>query len=295
MKKLFFLIFLVIFTSNIQAKFITKVLVLQKLASGHMVADVKIKGITSKFIIDTGSTSSVIDEALVSKLALKPVESDTKVMGYAPGKVEYSMSQYEVHDVLVEGFLTTKVVFVEQNIASAFAGLTESPIGGILGQEVLAAHGLLLDIKASSLSLPDTNFIKGYTVVPIYISEIGLPIIELIINKKSVHMIIDSGASEVMLDQKVATAENFGVVTYPEGMVGYDETGVERQIGLIEKGHILLGDKSMRRQLLVDDFSNILNQVNASRNIKVVGLIGLNALTELSAIIDIKNRKLYIK
>ena len=108
-------------------------------------------------------------------------------------------------------------------------------------------------------------------------------------------MIIDSGAAEVMLDQKIATAENFGVITYPEGMAGYDESGIERKIGLIEDGYILLGGKSMKRHLLVDDFSNLLNQVNASRDIKVVGLVGLNALTELSAIIDIKNRKLYIK
>jgi len=197
--------------------------------------------------------------------------------------------------VLVGDLLTTDVVFVEQDIASAFAGLTESPIGGIFWQEVLATHGLLLDIKARSLSLPGTDFLKEYIEVPMFMSEIGLPIIELIINHKSVNMIIDSGASEVMLDKNIAITENFGEITYPEGMVGFDETGVERKIGLIENGHILLGGKSMKMHLLVDDFSNLLSQVNALGNTKVVGLVGLNTLAELSAIIDIKNKKLYIK
>jgi len=187
------------------------------------------------------------------------------------------------------------VVFVEQDIASAFAGLTESPIGGIFWQEVLVTHGLLLDIKASSLVLPGTDFLKEYIEVPMFMSEIGLPIIELIINHKSVNMIIDSGASEVMLDKNTAITENLGEITYPEGMVGFDETGVERKIGLIENGHILLGGKSMKMHLLVDDFSNLLSQANALGNAKVVGLVGLNTLAELSAIIDIKNKKLYIK
>ena len=47
--------------------------------------------------------------------------------------------------------------------------------------------------------------------------------------------------------------------------------------------------------LLVDDFSGILSQINqALSNDQVCGLIGINALANLSAIIDVKNQKLYI-
>jgi|GEM_PF-5614038 len=295
MKKIFHLALLIIFTTGAQAKTTSKKLLLEKLASGHMVADVTIKNFTSKFIIDTGSTSSVINKALVDRLALKAVESDSKIKGYAPGQAEYSMSQYSVKKLQIGDFLTTDVTFVEQDITAAFAGLTESPIGGILGQEILAAHGLLLDINNSTLSFPANSAFEGYTSIPMLISNIGLPVIELSINQKPVNMIIDSGAGEVMLDQKIAESENFGEIKFPEGMVGYDETGVERQIGLIEQGDISIGGQSFKRHLLVDDFSNLLEQINASRKKKVVGLIGLNVLSGLSALVDIKNQKLYIK
>ena len=47
--------------------------------------------------------------------------------------------------------------------------------------------------------------------------------------------------------------------------------------------------------LLTDDFAHLLNVINETSKIKSAGLLGLSTLAELSAIIDLKNQRLYVK
>jgi len=284
--------FLIIDISNAQA--LERNLQLEKIASGHLVADVSINGKQSKFIVDTGATSSVIDSRLVRTLNLTK-NKETEVTGFIPGKNTLSMSQYTVKSVVLGDVFNSEITFVEQNIAPVFAGLASFDIDGIIGQDVLVDSGLLLDVKATSLVQSEGLDLSHYQTVPLKISKVGLPLINMSINEQEVRMVLDSGANDIMLDEALATAMDLGDIIYPAGMVGYDEKGKSRQIGVIKESRISIAGKSIDATLLTDDFALLLNAINETSKLKSAGLLGLSTLAELSAIIDLKNQRLYVK
>jgi predicted aspartyl protease len=285
--------FVCLFSFSVLAK--TTETVLEPLPSGHLLVDVTINKNTIKFVVDTGASSSVIDKHFAKTLALKSLDNEPTIKAFTPGANILEMQQYQVDGVDVGGLIESPVVFVEQDLSPMFQGLSHHQIGGIIGQEVLAKFGLLLDISKKKLFLPNAELLQGYTPIALQPTVMGLSYINTNINQINMNMLIDSGATEVMIDKAMAIKNNLGNISYESGMQGVNDDGSTRDIGFIESSTITLAGKRMDSILLVDDFSSILSQINQTlSNDQVCGLIGINALANLSAIIDVKNQKLYI-
>ncbi|MDO6426808.1 pepsin/retropepsin-like aspartic protease family protein [Thalassotalea sp. 1_MG-2023] len=293
--KIISLISVVIYFCSFEAVAKIKGTALELLPSGHLIVDVVIKGETAKFIVDTGASSSVIDKKLVKKLSLTPLSNEASIQGYVPGEHVLEMLKYRLNEVDLGGLVKSEIVFVEQDLSPMFQGLSQYEIQGIIGQEILAKFGLLLDVSKAKLYLPNEQLLKGYTATHIQTTAIGLSFIEIEINQIKLNMFIDSGATEVMIDKEMAIKHNVGEISYDNQMEGVGENGNIRKIGLIEHSIIMIAGRSIDSLLLVDDFSGLLSQVNpVALQGEISGLIGVSALAKLSAIIDVKNQRLYI-
>jgi hypothetical protein len=78
-------------------------------------------------------------------------------------------------------------------------------------------------------------------------------------------------------------------------MTAMDQNGNSRQLGLVENALVEMSHNEIDTHVILDDFSQILEQVNQDSPVNIVGIIGLNALASFDAVVDIANNKLYFK
>ncbi len=269
--------------------------------SGHLIVPVTIGKTKTYFIVDTGSSSSVIDTDFLAELPKEyKVLSKETVSGFSPGGQENQMRQLTLKGVVISNYPVTQITAVEQPLASMLNGLYKQPITGIIGQDILARMNLSLDLTNTRLItlsdpaiLADLN--KYFTAIPIQMSSIGLPYIIAKIKGQRVGLILDSGASEIFFDADKAKKLAFTNVDYPKGLTSFDQSGNQRQLGLIDNVNVSLSNRPLKTKVFVDDFKQLLIQVNQDNPDNIIGLFGFHALANIDGIIDVANQLLYIK
>ncbi len=210
------------------------------------------------------------------------------------------MRQLTLKGVVISNYPVTQITAVEQPLASMLNGLYKQPITGIIGQDILARMNLSLDLTNTRLItlsdpviLADLN--KYFTAIPIQMSSIGLPYIIAKIKGQRVGLILDSGASEIFFDADKAKKLAFTNVDYPKGLTSFDQSGNQRQLGLIDNVNVSLSNRTLKTKVFVDDFKQLLIQVNQDNPDNIIGLFGFHALANIDGIIDVANQLLYIK
>jgi predicted aspartyl protease len=268
--------------------------------SGHFLVPVNIHGYKTIFLIDTGATSSVLDAELLKKINRKHLTTRENVQGYTAGKTQDEFKQYTLNTLSIAGNEVSDITVVEQPIKAMLDGIYSSPVEGLLGHDALAQLGLSLQLKQAKLVnfdtvLQSTDKKEAYSAISIQMSKMGLPYISAHINQQSLGLIIDSGANDIMLDNHKAKALKFDKLVFPEGMTAMDQNGNARQLGLVENALVKISHNEIGTHVILDDFSQILEQVNQDSSVNIVGIIGLNALANFDAVIDIANNTLYLK
>jgi predicted aspartyl protease len=111
--------------------------------------DVAVDGRPAVFALDTGASGTCISEELARRLGLE-LSAPTKITGgggQVPAKVS-RLGRLEVAGARVEGLRVVVAGFVEQ-----LASIVGAELDGILGNDVLDEHVLVLDYPGSWLAL----------------------------------------------------------------------------------------------------------------------------------------------
>jgi predicted aspartyl protease len=274
---------------------------LTQIDSGHLIVPVTIGKTKTYFMVDTGSSSSVIDAKFLKKLPNKyKVLSRKTVSGFSPSEQGNEMRQLTLKGVGISNYPAIEISAVEQPLALMLDGLYEQPITGIIGQDVLATMNLSLDLtntRLITLSEPTVlaKLNKYYTAIPIQMASIGLPYIIAKIKGQDVGLILDSGASEIFFDAEKTKNLAFTNIEYPKNLTSFDQSGNQRQLGLIKNVNVALSNRVLQKKVFVDDFKQLLMQVNQDSSDNIIGLLGFHALASIDGIIDVANQVLYIK
>jgi predicted aspartyl protease len=268
--------------------------------SGHLLVPIKINKIESFFLVDTGATSSVLDTFLARKLQSTDLIPDGKVEGFTPGENQSDMRQFTIPALSIAGRPPIRATVVEQPITVMLEGIYSSPVEGILGLDVIKNMGLSLSLQEAELvNLSKINnlqeFNKTHTSIPIYLSKIGLTYINVTINDHMIGLILDSGANEIMLDVQKSKSLNLKGVQFPKELMAMEESGSTRQLGLAPNVMIKLGGLQITRDVLLDNFSELLEQINTDDSFNIYGVIGLQQLGKMAGIIDFSQNTLYLK
>jgi len=119
----------------------------------HLIATIKIAGKSARFIVDTGASESALCPAWVLRHGLSTVKSSRFVVGatsnssnahqlLTPGGILVG-----VHSIPTQGLLVVALGGVQ----SMYKSLGATPPDGLLGNDVLAKFGAVLDMKKETL------------------------------------------------------------------------------------------------------------------------------------------------
>jgi hypothetical protein len=159
-------------------------------AAGTVVAPVTINGSGPfLFLVDTGSSGSVISDALARHLDLEPIAA-TWVLTSASRQLRpvVRLDLTSIGTVRTEGLLASVVS------SSQFAAIARS-IDGIIGQDFLSGFNYTLDYRRRRLSWTAGDVINGDARLPL-IAQNGRYLIEITSSNASpVRLVPDSGAN----------------------------------------------------------------------------------------------------
>jgi predicted aspartyl protease len=268
--------------------------------TGHLLTPVNIDGVRTIFLVDTGSSSSVLDADFITKLKDESINKLVNTEGFSPGEIKGELQQFQVNNVSIGDLDLISISAVIQPIKLMLTGIYTSPVEGILGLDALTLIGLSLNLKESKLvNLSQLNYVellhRGYSSIEIQMSESGLPYINVEINNQLFGLILDSGANELMFDKNKVMVFNFFDIEYPKDLIAISENGETRQLGLIKEAKIKIANIDLKIEILIDDFSHILTQINENISTEIIGVIGFNVLANLNGIINFEKNELYIK
>lgn len=123
--------------------------------AGHFKLNAKINGITGSFILDTGASHTVIDEASAEKFSLKFSKSASKdAGGLGTAALKTRKSTGNVLDI--KGFKLNKAALVAIDLSHVNSALEKNRtkrIDGVIGADILKKHKALIDYSEKALYL----------------------------------------------------------------------------------------------------------------------------------------------
>ncbi|MFC3078993.1 retropepsin-like aspartic protease [Phenylobacterium terrae] len=127
---------------------------LRELRSGHHLVEVSLNGQPATFVVDTGANVTVLDAALAEKFGLKPrlgLRGAAVGLGGSTGARQWSLEELRIGPVPVrQGTIVTTDL---SQVTGALSRLSDQPISGIVGQDVMKAHQAVIDVAGPTLHL----------------------------------------------------------------------------------------------------------------------------------------------
>lgn len=127
---------------------------LRELRSGHHLVSVTLNGQAATFVVDTGANVTVLDAALAEKFGLKPrlgLRGAAVGLGGSTGARQWSLEELRVGPVAArqETIVTTDL----SQVTHALSRLSDEPVSGIVGQDVMKAQQAVIDVAGPTLHL----------------------------------------------------------------------------------------------------------------------------------------------
>jgi hypothetical protein len=180
-----------------------------QVSKGTITLPVEVNGITATFILDTGAQRSVVTEAAVHRLQLARDQWVGTTMGgiggidRRPNAVPHSLSLGGVP--LVRRTLNRDTSLTVAKLPHASAG--NQTVDGLLGRDFLSRFDLDLDLPGHRLTLYQVSDCVGrflpwagdYAAIPISIPTGQAIVVPVVLDGKSLHALLDSGASSSLL------------------------------------------------------------------------------------------------
>ncbi|TRY29310.1 aspartyl protease family protein [Aliiglaciecola sp. M165] len=126
---------------------------LQKFDAEFLTVFIKINGIEGRLLVDSGAVNSLLDNSSKPKFKLeeKTLISRSSNTG-AGGRFRLERHQLRSFDINNKAVNTSTVSVGDLSSVIAFVQLhTQTSIDGVLGQDVLIAHGAVIDVRAQKL------------------------------------------------------------------------------------------------------------------------------------------------
>lgn len=127
---------------------------LRELRSGHHLVSVTLNGQAATFVVDTGANVTVLDTTLAEKFGLTPrlgMRGAAVGLGGATGARQWSLETLRIGPVAARQ--TTIVTTDLSQVTGALSRLSDEPIAGIVGQDVMKAHQAVIDVAGPTLHL----------------------------------------------------------------------------------------------------------------------------------------------
>ena len=265
---------------------------------GHFSLEAVINGREGKFILDTGSTGTIVG---LSKLEYFGIGKAKSAMdGIIVGDEE--KGKIETFPISIESLVIGTHELTLKKIHSNSTLHLGPEIDGIIGHDAIVELHALVDIRKSRLFVPEkdndveallTGSDSKYTPIPLLQTEMGFTLVKARLEQHDVVMLVDSGAQQTVLDMSVV-ADDFGfnLENHPKAkLVGHD--GTETPMKVILNKTIKIGSAAIDGDFLVTDFG-ALKQAIGSKNGTFIGIIGNKELASINSIIDAANSIMYV-
>lgn len=123
--------------------------------AGHFKLTAKVNGKNGRFILDTGASHTVIDEASAEKFSLKISGKTAKDAG-GLGTDALKTRKSTGNELNIKGFILSKAVFAVIDLAYVNSALQKNgseKIDGVIGADILKKHKALIDYSEKALYL----------------------------------------------------------------------------------------------------------------------------------------------
>jgi hypothetical protein len=131
---------------------------LAELRSGHHLVQVTLNGRPATFVVDTGANVTVLDAALAETFGLKPrlgLRGAAVGLGGSTGARQWSVEELRIGPVPVrQGTIVTADL---SQVTGALSRLSDDPVVGIIGQDVMKAHQAVIDVAGPTLHLVEAE------------------------------------------------------------------------------------------------------------------------------------------
>ena len=128
---------------------------------------------------------------------------------------------------------------------------------------------------------------QGYSALPLATLPPGFHTVEMLISGKPARLIVDTGAPQFVLDAKQLNALNLTTVPHKTATM-IDGAGNEIPLQVLQTPDIKIGLSQFNNDVLVGDLSGLLTMLNDANNAPIIGVIGNQPLTALSAQLDFR-------
>ncbi|WP_076010895.1 aspartyl protease family protein [Alteromonas abrolhosensis] len=265
---------------------------------GHFSLEAVINGKEGRFILDTGSTGTVVGLNKLEYFGIRKAKS--AINGITPGDKE--KGKIETFPISIESLFIGTHALTIKNIHSSSTFHLGPEIDGIIGHDAIVELRAMVDIRNSKLLVPEKDinvkaFFSGsdskYTAIPLLQTEMGFTLVKARFEQHDVVMLVDSGAQRVVLGMSVV-ADDFGfdLENHTKAkLVGHD--GTETPMKVTPNKTIKIGSVRINGDFLVADFG-ALKQTIGSKNGKFIGIIGNKELASINGIIDAANGVIYV-
>lgn len=182
-----------------------------KLVKGIVLMDGKIDHISGYFALDTGATQTVLNKAYC-RISDRGVKEESTAITFDNGtqnsrivSKENALLTIADKEIEVADPLFMDMAYVEVPLRTEDSKLV---FLGSVGADMIGKERLIVDYIHKQVIFNAENVLKNAKVVQLSVEK--LPIIELEIQEKSYRFVLDTGASNFVIDQSVAPMEVIG-------------------------------------------------------------------------------------
>ena len=121
----------------------------------HFEIKAKLNGISGKFILDTGASHSVVDEALIQKFKMKLLKKESNNAG-GLGASKFSVKHSNGNLVCFKNFTADKRKMLVMDLSHVNAALSNNGAGkvdGVIGADILNKYNAIIDYKGKAIFL----------------------------------------------------------------------------------------------------------------------------------------------
>ncbi|HEY5602930.1 MAG TPA: aspartyl protease family protein [Gammaproteobacteria bacterium] len=265
---------------------------------GMFVVRAHVNGKPADLYLDTGSTSSVIDQKNLNNFSITRNEDLTHRDGVAVGADQVAYTPITINQLSLGTTTFNEVPAVAMSLDDINQG-NPNPLAGILGQDILVSKHALISFSHSALLLPATGGnpleLKKKYAVELQRLNNGFFIIPVSINSVRTHLLLDSGSPDIVLDASFKNLSSRTSLNKTSKQKGAQQNGNRSSDELPNLQSVQIGKYNLERSAILHiDLSHVTGWLETHENIKISGTLGLKALQEMDAVLDFYNAILYV-
>jgi predicted aspartyl protease len=263
-----------------------------------MIMPVNINGQPANLLVDTGASHVMLDADAAASFGIKPsqrglryirfseINGEELPLGFAQNLTAGSMS-----------FGSTLVTLRN----SSYSGAGSAHVDGVLGLDILNRYKAVINCRtklvffkvnqAHQMHLNSVASVEGFTRIPLRREESGALTVPCSIHGQRAHVLLDTGAFITTFHE--AFVRSLGIPLEATGVSAHFARGTARKINAGKINDLKIGDFKMKpAKFGITALPNFALQQGGTR---ISGILGIDALYNYHAIIDLDGMNLFLK